>query len=287
MDELWIQVLAGTISGLIVTLVQTLISRGERSPEPAATNHVAPGAALPGVDQAYIDRRIQDSPKRARSKSQGSRDEDAFGEIAVVVIGALIAAGLFVSYYQILFAIEAGLVAGLVVSALVAMIRTRRTLAGPWPQAPVRTLADLAITVAVAATVWDGVFSARNGRLNLPSMGRAVGSGVSPHTTLGSRWSEEIAAVTKDYGFHGAAFAVSLLVGVLLSLLLVVIASVDMLSWHAYIGLGRRLSGSALIVRRARAFREPRWRRIAYSTIVGGLAVLLAWGLIYDVFTSL
>jgi hypothetical protein len=180
-DEMWVQVLAGLISGLAVAalpMIRNLTGWKRPRSESKKDERIGEGTSISvaksrDVKISVDDRRTYDArtiitniDNSRQNVASTHTSDDQWGLVILCALGAIFVAVLFVWFFRTLQWAAWGISLGLGISVIITAIRGTRT-SGSWSRSSVIALSSSILAIAVAIVVWQGVFSTSRAAVGL------------------------------------------------------------------------------------------------------------------------
>ncbi|HKU10925.1 MAG TPA: hypothetical protein VJQ61_06820 [Sinomonas sp.] len=297
MNEFWTQVFSGIVATVVGTVLSTLIltrTRRERwKPAKVVAKNGRGGTQVIVGDSAEGDVNVDVDNSRqivvqniAASPDPGARrGNSADGDQTwLLVVGAVIAAGLFVTYHQVLFWLMVGFMLGLLITLATAMVRTSRH--GLWSSSAVGAVCEVLLSLGTAGFAAVSVATIQNHGRTLDDLSQQVAAAQAANrhdsgpvgTVISAMVDPALQLIKIGLADGQLTFALVLLGASIISSLIMIRSWGSLFDWLAYVGFVFGRSASKGMAKRAYRFEERTWKAVAMHAVLCAIACLLASG---------
>lgn len=298
MDEFWTgtlsSVAAAAIGWVFSALVGILTRKSrwkpvEKEEQPAEKVYaqnaygnqvVVAGDEFGGNIQILDDRTIVHQ-NMSFSSPPAKENENSGAELVPVVVGALVASALFLTFRVPLMWFTVGMVCGLLMTLIVAV---RRTFAAHvWSQQAVGTVFEVVVAIAVTISSWFGVLTQSWHGNSIESISQKVLTASDAHLPPSGMMREPFDLITRATELlkanppYSVTVVLVMLGAVFLSGTLLVKSWSSLFDWLAYVGF-RYGTASQRLGRRAERFENRGWKDWVASLVLGAITATLASG---------
>lgn len=304
-NDLWAQVLAGVIAGIVLLLVQP---GWIRRPDPRASSSASAGHRNSGgnqavfegntvtgdlrVDQRYIDKsRSTTITNNINNANNASASDDDWIKLFLVVCVGIVSAALFLLFRPLLQGVAYGTALATVVMLTVAIVRTIRIRA--WTGRAILVTVIAVGSIVVTLFTWAGIATLDRDGLSLDGIAADIAPLPVEHDARG-------ASMYIDYFLHSVlpvvldgerpvlGFVISLMLAAAASVALSAYAWLRLLDWHAFLRFAHAGQQRPKVVARAKSFTEGSGIGvIAGAALLAFVAIGCAYGGVYDLWQAL
>lgn len=305
MTDLLTQVVAGIVAGIVLLFVQPgWIARPDRTSRGSGSEisnlntdgnqSIIEGNKVRGdisVDQRHIDSSRTTITNNVNNTGGAAASDDDWGKVILILIGAVVAAGLFVLYRDLLQPISYGIALAVFIILLVAVLRTCRLKA--WtPRATLSTIAGIG-AVLVTHMTWVEIGSVERDGLSLSALASSIGTPTAEQNVQGlagyfDYFFGTVIPALLDGARPVIPFVLFLMVAAASSVALSIFAWLRLLDWHAFLSFAIPGQRSARSVSRAKSFTEGHGIGFLLGgVLLGVIAVFCAQGHAFDLWYQL